>query len=73
MNLGLFDPCCTITKRLLRQQQAAKAAKANELSLLKMAAAMVTEMEEMVKRRLDAEMEAMALEDHRSRQVRTSI
>lgn len=59
-------------KRLLRQRQAAEAAKANELRLLKMAAAAVTEMNEMIKRRLDAEMEAMALEDRRSREVRTS-
>lgn len=38
-----------------------------------MAAAAVTEMEEMVKKRLDAEMEAMALEDRRSRQVFTYV
>lgn len=59
-------------KRLVRQRQAAQTAKANEIRLLKMAAAAVTEMEEMVKRRIEAEMEAMALEDCRSRQVRTS-
>lgn len=64
---------CTIVDRLQRQRQAAEAAKAREISLLKMAAATVTEMEAMVKKRLDAEMEAMALEDRRSRQVRTSL
>ena len=58
--------------RLLRQRQAADAAKATELRLLKMAAAAVTEMEEMVNKRLDAEKEAMALEDQRSRQVHTT-
>lgn len=37
-----------------------------------MAAAAVTEMDEMVKNRLNAEMDIMALEDRRSRQVHTS-
>lgn len=41
------------------------------MHLLKMAAAAVTDMEENVKKRIDAEIEVMALEDRRSRQVRT--
>lgn len=55
--------------RLLLAQQAREAAKAKEFRLMKMAAAAVIDMEEMVKKRLDAETDAMALEDRRSREV----
>lgn len=57
-------------RRLVLAHQAREAAKAKEFRLLKMAAAAVADMEEMVKKRLDAETEAMTLEDHRSREVR---
>ena len=56
--------------RRLKEQQDRDAAKAKELHLLKLAAAAVASMEEAVKKRIDAEMEAMALEDRRSKEVR---
>lgn len=58
--------------RLLKAKQDREAAKVIERRTLKMAAAAVNAMEEMVSKRLCAEVEAMALEDRRSREVRTS-
>lgn len=59
-----------LNARRLKEQQAREAVKARELHLLKIAAAAVASMEEAVKKRIDAELEAMALEDRRSREVR---